>query len=211
MVSSSSSKVVSFALLGGFLGALVMGAVAYMMPIPNTGGAPFFVAAAMLMGLGSSSWVAGWMLHLVTGLVVGAIFGVAVVKVARLGLTTTRRGLALGAAAGIAVFVLWFIPMMALLMPALMGMPTMVGGAFVAHAMYGLVLGGVTSIAISKGGSSYKCPTCGATFGTQHELVHHSETHMSSTPRQEFKCPACGATFATQKELMEHNAKAHPM
>ncbi|MDE1852525.1 MAG: C2H2-type zinc finger protein [Thaumarchaeota archaeon] len=211
MASSSTSRVVIYALLGGFFGALVMGLIAYMMLVPTPmGSAPFFVAAAMIMGMGSTSWIAGWMLHLVTGLVVGAIFGVAVAKVSGLRLKTAGRALTLGTIAGIAVWVVFFIPMMAMLMPALMGMGMMVAGSFVAHVVFGLVLGGVTSLAIPKGGPSYKCPTCGATFGTQDELMQHGKKHMSSTP-QEFKCPACGATFASQKELMDHKTKAHPM
>ncbi len=172
MVGSQTSRVVSYALLGGLVGALVMGAIAYMMPIPNTGGAPFFVAAAMMMGLGSISWAAGWMLHLVTGLLVGGIFGAIVAKVSSLGFKTTGRALGLGAVAGIAAWVVFFLPMMSLLMPALLGMGVMVGGSFVAHLVFGLVLGGVTSFAIRKS-ASFKCPACGATFATEQELMDH--------------------------------------
>jgi uncharacterized C2H2 Zn-finger protein len=209
MAQPQTARTISYAVLGGLIGSLALGAVALMMPIPGTGGAPFFVAAAMLMGMGSMSWVAGWTLHLVTGLVIGAIFGVLLAKVSRLGLRTTSRALIFGGVAGIAAFAVFFIPIMAMLMPALMGMPTMVGGGFVAHAIFGLVLGGVTSLAIPKN-NSYQCPTCGATFETESELREHGKVHMSSKPAQQFKCAACGATFATQQELMDHNEKAHP-
>ncbi|HEV2138816.1 MAG TPA: C2H2-type zinc finger protein [Nitrososphaerales archaeon] len=211
MAYSQTTRTISYAILGGLIGALAVGAIALMMPIPGTGGAPFFVAAAMLLGMGSMSWVAGWTLHLVAGLVIGAIFGVLLAKVSRLGLKTTGRALVLGGVAGLAAFVVSFIPMMTMLMPALMGMPTMVGGGLVAHAIFGLVLGGVTSLAIPKSSSSHQCPTCGASFETESELKEHGKLHMSSKPTQEFKCPACGATFATQQELREHNAKAHSM
>ncbi len=206
----SKSRTVSFAILGGFVGALVMGAIAYMMPVPMTGGAPFFVAAAMQMGVGSMSWVAGWMLHIITGLAAGAIFGALVASVSVLHLKNTGRALVLGGVAGVVVWVVFFLPMMAVLMPSLMGMGSMVGGSFVAHVIFGLVLGGVTSLAVPKSGSSYKCPACGATFATESELKEHGKNHMSATPQQ-FKCPACGASFASQQELMEHKAKAHPM
>ena len=211
MAQSQATRTISYAVLGGLIGALIVGAIALMMPIPGTGGAPFFVAGAMLMGMGSMSSVAGWTLHLVTGLVIGAIFGVLLAKVSRLWPKTTGRALALGLVAGVAAFAVFFIPVMAMLMPALMGMPMMVAGGFVAHLTFGLVLGGVSSLAIPKTGSSYECPTCGATFETEMELNDHGKVHMSSTPAQQFKCPACGATFATQQELREHNAKAHPM
>ncbi len=187
-----------------------MGAIAYMMPTPNTGGAPFFVAAAMLMGMGSMSYAAGWMLHLITGIIVGAIFGVVVAKVSSLRLRSPGRALGLGAAAGFVIWVVFFMPMMAMLMPTLMGMGTMVGGSFVAHIIFGLVLGGVASLAIPKGGS-FNCPACGATFSTEAELKEHGKMHMASKPAQQFKCSACGASFSTQQELMDHKAKAHPM
>jgi uncharacterized C2H2 Zn-finger protein len=211
MVLSQTTRTIPYAVLGGLIGALVVGAIALMMPIPGTGGAPFFVAGAMLMGMGSMSWVAGWTLHLVTGLIIGAIFGVLLAKVSRLWPKTTRSALALGLIAGVATFAVFFLPVMAMLMPALMGMPMMVAGGFVAHLTFGLVLGGVSSFAIPKTSASYECPTCGATFDTESDLKEHGKVHMSSTPTQQFKCPACGATFATQQELRDHNAKAHPM
>ncbi len=208
---SQTSKVVSYALAGGFVGALVMGIVALMMPVSTPmGNVSFFVAAAMQMGMGSMSTAAGWTLHLVTGLVIGGIFGAAVVKVSSLRLNSTGKAVGLGAVAGTVAFFIWFLPTMAILMPALMGMPTMVAGGFAAHVIFGLVLGGVTSLAV-KSGASYKCPACGAGFGSREELMEHSKVHMSSKPAQEYKCPTCRMTFASQQELMDHKAKAHPM
>lgn len=210
MESYRMTKAVSYSLLGGFVGALVMGAIAYMMPIPNTGGAPFFVAVAMLMGMGAMWYAAGWILHLITGILVGAIFGVIVVKVSSLRLKGVGRALGLGAAAGLVVWVVFFMPMMAMFMPALTGMGAMVGGSFAAHIIFGLILGGVASLAIPKG-NSFECPACGATFSSESELGDHGKTHMTSRPAQRLKCPACGASFTTEQELMEHKGKAHPM
>jgi hypothetical protein len=172
MARDPTSRIVSYSLLGGLVGALVMGAIAYMMPIPNTGGAPFFVAAAMLMGMGSMSWVAGWVLHLTTGLVVGGIFGFVVAKVSRLQFRTTGRAIGLGVLAGFVMWMVFFMPMMAMLMPTLMSMSMLVGGSLVAHLVFGLALGGVASVAIPKSGS-FRCPACGAPFTTQDELTDH--------------------------------------
>ena len=208
---SQTSKVLSYSLAGGFVGALVMGIIALMMPVSTPmGGVPFFVAAAMLMGMGSTSTVAGWMLHLITGLIIGGIFGVAVTKVSSLRLGSAGKAVGLGAGAGIVAFFVWFLPMMAMLMPALMGMPMMVAGGFAAHVIYGLVLGGVVSFAV-KSSTSYKCPACEADFHSKEELMEHGKAHMSSTPKQEYKCLACGMSFASQQELMDHNAKDHRM
>jgi len=143
MTETATSRTAAYGILGGFAGAIAMGAIAYMMPVPNTGGAPFFVAAAMMMGMGSAAWVGGWALHLFTGIVIGAVFGVAVARFQRFRLATPTRALGLGAIAGIATWVLLFMPMMAVLMPALLGMSFMVGGSFAAHLIFGVMLGGV--------------------------------------------------------------------
>lgn len=216
-----TSRVLSYGILGGFVGAIVMGVIALMMQVPTPmGSAPFFVAAAMMMGMGSMSTAAGWMLHLLTGVIVGAIFGVVVAKVPRLGISSLGKGLGLGAVAGIAVWVVFFMPMMVMLMPALTGMPTMVGGSFVAHVIFGLVLGGVTSFAVPKGAAKpFKCESCGQAFSTREELKEHGKVHMSkptaatapSGQRQEFKCSACGMSFNSEAELREHAQKTHPM
>ena len=61
------------------------------------------MVAAMLMGMGSMAWVAGWILHLLIGLIVGGIFGVVVVKFSKLQLKTTGRALVLGILVGFVV------------------------------------------------------------------------------------------------------------
>ncbi|MDG6917982.1 MAG: C2H2-type zinc finger protein [Nitrososphaerota archaeon] len=214
MPSSLASRTIIFALLGGFIGSLVLAGVASMMPV---NGNPFFVDAVMMMGVtGSMASAAGWILNLVTGLIIGAIFGAIVTYVRPLRLDTVAKGLGLGAVAGVVVWIVFFIPLANALASSmgmtLMGMgTTMIGGSFLGHLIFGLILGGVTSAAVPKGTSSYKCPTCGASFETKDGLVHHGKSHMSGTTKQGFKCPACGATFATQQELMDHKAKAHPM
>jgi hypothetical protein len=148
------SKNVQLAALGGIVGAVVMGGLAYMMPV---NGQPFFVAAAMLMGLGYASTAAGWMLHLITGLVVGAIFGVATAKVTRFHLTSITKGLGLGIGGGVLVWLIFFLPMMmagmASMIPASQ-MPTMIIGSFAAHLVYGLILGGITGGLLVRRASS---------------------------------------------------------
>ena len=213
-MASSASRTLGFALLGGSIGSLVLAGIASMMPV---NGNPFFVDAVMMMGVtGTMASAAGWMMNLVTGLVIGAAFGAAVVYVRRLRADTIAKGLGLGAVAGALVWVVFFLPMANALASSmhmsLMAMgSTMVGGSFLGHLIFGLVLGGVTAAGVPKAASTFKCPSCGASFGSKEELMQHGRAHMSTKPAQEFKCPACGATFATQQLLMDHKAKAHPM
>jgi hypothetical protein len=191
MSNVSTSTAGSLGALGGLSGALVMGAVAYMMPIPNTGGAPFFVAAAMLMGMGPMSWVAGWALHLVTGSIIGILFGLVLSKL-RPG--NKAKTIGLGVVAGVVAWTVFFIPMMAMLMPSLMSMGVMVGGSLAAHLVFGLVLGTVATATITKG----RKPVTMAAGN-------------NPTQQQPFSCPACGASFANQTDLTNHQAKAHQM
>ncbi len=204
----SVSRSVQLGLLGGIVGAIVMGALAYMMPV---NGEPFFIAAAMLMGMGSMATIAGWMLHLITGLVVGAVFGVATARITRFHPSGIRKSIGLGIGAGILVWVIVFLPMMMALMESMIPsnqMPTMIAGSFAAHLVYGLVLGGLTGVLVIKRSSQYKCEACGASFHSQEELIKHSKVHVQSV--KQYKCPSCGASFASQAELMEHS-KTHPM
>jgi hypothetical protein len=121
----------------------VMGGLAYMMPV---NGQPFFVAAAMLMGLGSMSSAAGWMSHLITGLIVGVIFGFVTAKVTRFHLTGIAKSVGLGIGGGVLVWLVFFLPMMMAVMASMIPasqMPLMIAGSFAAHLVYGLILGGV--------------------------------------------------------------------
>jgi hypothetical protein len=150
----SVSKSVQLAALGGIVGAVVMGGLAYMMPV---NGQPFFVAAAMLMGLGSASTPAGWMLHLITGLVVGSIFGAVTAKVKRFHLTSIAKSVGLGIGGGVLVWLVFFLPMMMAVMASMIPasqMPTMIIGSFAAHLVYGLFLGGITGGLLVKRASS---------------------------------------------------------
>ena len=215
-VKYATSKGVVYGILGGFIGAIILGGVASMMPI---NGVPFFVAAVMMMGImGSMATAAGWLMHLITGLIIGAIFGVIVTKVRQLQASNIARGLGFGAVAGIIVWIVFFVPMASALASSmhmsLMSMgATMIGGSFIGHLIFGLVLGGIVGVLVPKSSSSYKCDACGATFGSREELMNHGKMHMKSQqPQQQtFKCNACGATFNSQQELMDHAKKSHPM
>ena len=205
------SKALEAGVAGGLVGALVMAGLALMMPV---NGQPFFVAAAMVMGVGSMAVLAGWMLHLVTGLVMGSIFGVAITRVNALRVTNVKRGLAWGLGAGALVWVIFFLPlMMASGMANMLGsaLMTMMLGSFAAHLIYGLILGGIVGVilprAIPVTVSAYTCSTCGASFSSQRELMQHGKMHMTTKTASEYKCPTCGTSFTSQTELMEHADK----
>jgi hypothetical protein len=176
------SKPVRTGVAGGLVGALVVGGLALMMPV---NGQPFFVAAAMLMGLsGTTAAAAGWMLHLITGLAVGGVFGVAITKVNAFRVTNIKRGLAWGLGAGALVWVVFFLPMMMISgMASMLGssLMTLMVGSLAAHLVYGLILGGIVGVALPRAVpvsvQAYKCPTCGASFETKSDLMEHARRH----------------------------------
>ncbi|MDG6997535.1 MAG: C2H2-type zinc finger protein [Nitrososphaerota archaeon] len=213
----STSRGVGYGLVGGFVGALILGAIASMMPI---NGVPFFVAAVMMMGvMGSMAVAAGWVLHIITGLIIGVIFGALTSKVRQIQASSISKGLGLGAVTGIIVWIVFFVPLGSMLASSmhmsLMSMgAAMIGGSFVGHLIFGLVMGGIVGVLLPRSSSeSFKCQSCGATFSSQAELMNHGRMHMKSgqPQQQSFKCNACGASFGSQQELMDHAKKSHPM
>ncbi len=117
----------------------------------------FFVLGAEAMGMPlATANIAGWVLHFLVSIIVGVVFGVAVVNIRALRPTTVGKTLILGVAAGIVAYVILFVPIMMTLMPPfLMQMmkmtpaqvaalaQTLLGAGFVVHMIYGAVLGGV--------------------------------------------------------------------
>jgi hypothetical protein len=101
---------VRLGLIGGLVGAIAMGFAAYAIPVPGTGGEPFFVVFAIQMGLSSIAVAAGWALHLSTGLLVGGVLGFLVGSVPRLRVRSLGRGVAVGVLAGVTAWVVLFVP-----------------------------------------------------------------------------------------------------
>src|SRR6266571_120722 len=106
-----------FGLVGGLVGAVAIGALAYTIPPPGVGGDPFFVAAARLLGLGTASWALGWILHLIVGMVIGAAFGVVVSRIPRFRTIGVGRKLFLGVGAGMVAWVVLFLPLALFVLP----------------------------------------------------------------------------------------------
>jgi len=205
-VEKTVSRIVGYGLLGGIVGAAVMGGVAYMMPVPGAGGAPFFVAAAAMMGFEGMALAAGWLLHLLIGATVGGLFGAAIGGVKSIGVTSRARGLGLGVAAGLVVWLVFFIPIMVSLMPTLMSMESMIVGSLVAHLIYGAILGGVVA-GLTLRTPIFVCEVCGASFTSRQRLTAHGEEHMETT--QQHRCEICGAEFTSKGGLSDHVEKEH--
>ncbi len=178
-----------FGLLGGLVGAVVMGLVAYTVPAANVAGNPFFIAAAKIIGFsGTLSWIFGWFLHVITGMVVGAVFGLAVSRTPRLRVLRIGPAIVVGLAAGLVAWVVLFLPVMYVLTPTLVS-AGLSGGGLLVNIIFGVILGimfmiGQVFFFVEPEKVAYKCMVCGSTFSTQEELrTHEAEKHLP--PRAE--------------------------
>ncbi len=175
-----------FGLAGGIVGALVMGLLAYAIPAPNTGGDPFFIAAAKIMGFGNLAWAFGWLLHVVTGMGVGAVFGILVSRVSFLRNRKIGYKIIAGILVGFFAWVVLFIPMMTLLMPTATSVGTL-GSGFLVNVTFGLILGvvfvlGQSFYLVEPTVTSYMCKVCGNGFPSENELRDHQhDKHLKAS------------------------------
>ncbi len=227
---ASTSSYLGWGILGGLVGAGLMGAVMMMAT-----GAMGLGATAVLCSMANAvlglppngsigSVMAGFMLHLVDGVIIGVIVVAVTLGVKRgLLITNAKKGLAVGLLAGSVVWLVFGLPILMFMMPApmvdalsmmmpangmtqaqlmsesmmmLQGMMGQLAGVFlIGHLFFGAGLG----VLVGYGASRKAQATSMSTTGTQGEAA------------EQFRCNACGAKFKTQTELMEHVKQAHPV
>jgi hypothetical protein len=160
-------------LLGGFIGAIIMGLIAYVTPPPNTGGNPFFIAAARAMGFGDTAWVAGWLIQVLVGMVIGIIFGVAIRRTPR----TKREGdlLLRAVVAGLVAWGVLFLPLLGLLHSLTI---STAGSGVVLNILFAVIMVIVFGLAQSvllteREIVVFRCDVCNARFETGDELEEH--------------------------------------
>lgn len=110
----------------------------------------FFISIAREWGFGDSSVAGGWVLHLLTGLLVGVIFLGVTSRVPMLGLTTWPRVVGIGAGAGILVWIVLLYPLSAVFIPAAMTSDFLVG-SFVGHILFGVITSIIAIIILRRG------------------------------------------------------------
>lgn len=129
MVHLGLGRSILVGLLVGLIGSLVMGGLAYLAPTP-THGAPFFVAPFTKMGLsGVQAYAAGWLLEVLVGLVIGAVYAILAARFERLKANKAGWGIVWGLVAGIAAWLVFGLPALAY------------SGALASAALAALVLG----------------------------------------------------------------------
>ena len=134
----SVSKGLKVGAVGGVIGALVQGILGSI-AVQAVGQEIFFVTIARKWGFGDASVAGGWGLHIVTGLLIGAIFVAVTASVRQLGLTKTPRAIGFGAGVGILAWIVLLLPMTYLFLPKDLAMTEFVVGGLIFHILFGVV------------------------------------------------------------------------
>lgn len=99
----------------------------------------FYVTIARKLGFGDSSVLGGWILHFVVGIIAGAVFVGFTAVIRKLALTTLRNALSIGLIGGAVVWVVVYVPVTLVLVPADLTSATFAVGSLVLHLVFGIV------------------------------------------------------------------------
>jgi len=165
----TASRAVLFGIIGGIIGSLAMigpkmiSNIQLEMPYNVN-----WIVFGIVFGADQpNAFAIGLGMHIVTGIIIGAIFGIITGKITKLRINKISRGIVLGSIAGLIVFGIFFMPMLQNvlapnLMELMMGMnpdatqdmikqkmqtklPTVIQTSLGLHILFGAVLGSVAS------------------------------------------------------------------
>jgi len=137
-ITYSVSKGLRAGAIAGFIGSIVLGifgeigAVALNQEL-------FYTTIARKMGFGASSVLGGWTLHFLVGIIAGSLFIGATAAIRRFALTTTKKALWVGILAGIAIWIVLYVPVTAIYVMEDLTNTTFAGGSLILHVLYGVV------------------------------------------------------------------------
>ena len=124
--------------IGGFIGSIVLGILGEIGALAMNQEL-FYTTIARKMGFGDSSVLGGWTLHFLVGIIAGSLFIGATAAIRRFALTTTKKAIWVGILGGIAIWIIVYAPVTAILVPDDLTNTTFAGGSFVLHMLYGVV------------------------------------------------------------------------
>src|SRR5712692_864066 len=137
-ITYSVAKGLRAGAVGGFIGSIVLGITGELGAI-SMNQELFYTTIAKKLGFGDFSVLGGWTLHFLVGIIAGALFVGATAAVRRFALTTTKKALWVGILGGIAIWIVVYVPVTAILVPDDLTNTTFAGGSFVLHLIYGVV------------------------------------------------------------------------
>jgi len=139
-ITYSVSKGLRAGAIGGFIGSIVLGILGELGAMAMNQEL-FYTTIAKRMGFGDSSVLGGWTLHFLVGIIAGSLFLGATAAIRRFALTTTKKAIWVGVLGGIAIWIVFYVPVTGILLPEDLTNTTFAGGSFVLHVLYGIVTG----------------------------------------------------------------------
>lgn len=136
--SYSAARGLRIGAIGGVAGSIVLGVFAVIGSV-TMGQEVFYVTIARKLGFGDSSLVGGWVLHFVVGIMAGAVFVALTALIRKLELTTLRNSLLIGLIGGAVIWVIVYIPVTIVLVPADLTSTTFAVGSLLLHLVFGIV------------------------------------------------------------------------
>ena len=221
-VDFSLRREVFFVVIGAIVGAVTM-------VIPKTlfevqMGLPYYLTwivfghAAGVYSSVSASILAGAILHIITAISIGIVTGIFLYKTNILNISKPSNGIIYGLIVGVAVFVIFFIPVNQFILspdiaqtlpevqPSITESEavTMIGenqlsvmiSSIVMHLVFGMTLGLISSLLEIKFGAKYRCPHCEISFSRIDTLQKHLELVHGTSPIQRKRILILGGGFA---------------
>jgi len=142
-ITYSVSKGLRAGAIGGFVGSIVLGVTGEIGALAMNQEL-FYTTIAKKLGFGDFSVLGGWTLHFLVGIIAGSLFVGATAAIRRFALTTTKKAVRVGILGGIAIWIVVYVPVTGILIPADLTNATFAVGTFVLHVLYGVVAGVVS-------------------------------------------------------------------
>jgi len=137
-IAYSVSRGLRAGAIGGFIGSIVLGITGEIGAVAMNQEL-FYTTIAKKLGFGDFSVLGGWTLHFLVGIIAGSLFIGATAEIRRFILTTMKKAVWIGILGGVAVWIVVYVPVTGILIPADLTDVTFAMGTFVLHLVYGVV------------------------------------------------------------------------
>ena len=137
-IAYSIAKGLRAGAVGGFIASIVLGITGELGAI-SMNQELFYTTIAKKLGFGDYSVLGGWTLHFLVGIIAGSLFIGATAAIRRFILTTIKKAIWVGILGGIAIWIVVYVPVTGILIPADLTDATFALGTFVLHLLYAVV------------------------------------------------------------------------
>jgi hypothetical protein len=145
----SVSKGLRAGAIGGFIGSIILGITGEIGALAMNQEL-FYTTIARKFGFADSSVLGGWALHFLVGIIAGSLFVGATAAIRRFALTTAKKAVWVGILGGIAIWIVVYVPVTGILIPADLTNTTFAVGTAILHVLYGVVTSVVSLLILRR-------------------------------------------------------------